>query len=149
MCMSYSMTGGPGKEQGTNKPAPARRVQQRSKGDTTGPTTFQNPPWQPFGWTRRAPPGRTLSQNDWLMTTNPITIKPVTASQVAELFSWVPFPSCSPPGCPFPVKSLALSARVSPRTTHFRVLETEPSFWPWKGFPFLQQGEQEGFICCS
>ena len=26
---------------------------------------------------------------------------------------------CSPPGCPFPIKSLALSALVSPRTIHF------------------------------
>ena len=42
------MTGGPGKEQGTNKPPPTRRVQERSKGDTTGPTTSQNPSlWHP------------------------------------------------------------------------------------------------------
>ena len=44
-------------------------------------------------------------------------------------FSWVSLPSCSPPGCPFPIKSLALSAHVSPRT----------SFGPWKGSLFLQQ----------
>ena len=55
--------------------------------------------------------------------TNPITIKPeaVSPSQVAELFSWVPSPSCSLPRGPFPVKSLALSARVSPWTIHFWV----------------------------
>ena len=51
--------------------------------------------------------------------TDPITIKPKTASHEAELFSWVPLPYCSPPGCPFPVKSLALSAHVSSRTIHF------------------------------
>ena len=132
------MTGGPGKEQGTNKPPLTRRVQQRSKGDTTCPTTFQNPLWQPFGWTRRAPPGRTLRQNELANDhpeTNPITIKPLTASPVAELFSWVPFPSCSPPGCPFPVKSLALSARVSPRTTHFRVLDQSQVSGPGRGSP--------------
>ena len=37
------MTGGPGKEHGTNKQPPTRRVQQRSKGDTTCLTTSQNP----------------------------------------------------------------------------------------------------------
>ena len=41
------------------------------------------------------------------------------ASHVAEQFSWVPLPYCSPPGCPFPIKSLALSAHVSPHTVHF------------------------------
>ena len=43
--------------------------------------------------------------------TNPITIKPETASHAANLFSWVPLPYCSPPGRPFPIKSLALSAK--------------------------------------
>ena len=41
--------------------------------------------------------------------TNPITIKPETASHVTELFSWVPVPYCSPPDCSFPIKSLALA----------------------------------------
>ena len=58
--------------------------------------------------------------------TNPITIKPETGSHVAEQFSWVPLPYCFPPGCPFPIKSLALSADVSPRTIHFRVLDKSP-----------------------
>ena len=31
--------GGPGKEHGANKPPPTRRVRERSKGDTTCPTT--------------------------------------------------------------------------------------------------------------
>ena len=89
-----------------------------------------------LGWTRHAPPGRTLSQNDWLkeyLETNPITIKPKTASHVAELFSWVPLPYCSPPGCPFPIKSLALSAHVSPRTIHFWVLDKSPVLGPGRG----------------
>ena len=47
------------------------------------------------------------------LETNPITKKPETASHLAEQFSWVPLPYSSPPGCPFPVKSLALSAHVS------------------------------------
>lgn len=43
-------------------------------------------------------------------------------------------------GAPFPVKSLALSARVSPWTVHFWVRQ-EPIHRPWKGLPFLQHLE--------
>ena len=67
--------------------------------------------------------------------TNPITIKPETVSHVAEQFSWVLLPYCSPPGCPFPIKSLALSADVSPRTIHFRVLDKSPVSGPGRGPP--------------
>ena len=67
------------------------------------------------------------SESEWLAKdnpeTNPISIKHETASHVAELFSWVPSPYCSPPRCPFPIKSLALSAHVSPQTIHFRELD--------------------------
>ena len=51
--------------------------------------------------------------------TNPITIKPKTASDMAEQSSWVPLPSCSPPQHLFLIKSPALSAHVSPWTIHF------------------------------
>ena len=73
--------------------------------------------------------------------TNSITIKPKTASHVAELFSWVPLPYCPPSGYPFPIKSLAWTARVSPWTIHFRVLDksqvlgperSPPSFNKWR-----------------
>ena len=67
--------------------------------------------------------------------TNPIIIKPKTASHAAEQFSWVPLPYCSPPGCPFPIKSLALSAHVSPRTIHFQVLDKSPVSGPGRGPP--------------
>ena len=33
MCMSYFTTGDPGKEHGTNKPPPTRRIRERSKGE--------------------------------------------------------------------------------------------------------------------
>ena len=49
--------------------------------------------------------------------------------------SWVSLPYCSPPGCPFPIKSLALSAHVSPRTIHFRVLDKSPVSGPGRGLP--------------
>ena len=70
------------------------------------------------------------SESEWLakdnLETNPITIKPKTVSHMAERFSWVTLPYCSPPACPFPIKSLALSAHVSPRTIHFQVLDNSP-----------------------
>ena len=139
ICMSCFMTGGPGKEHGTNKPPPTRRVQERSNGDTTSLTTSQNPSlWHP-SWLNKARTTKKDSESEWLakdnLKTNPITIKPETASHMAELSSWVLLPYCSPPGCPFPIKSLALSAHVSPRTIHFQLRE-EPSFGPWKGSPF-------------
>ena len=126
----FFTTGGPGKEQGTNKPPPTRRVWERSKGDTTCPTTSQNPSlWHP-SWLNKVCTTRKDSESEWLTKdnpeTNPITIKRETASHVAELFSWVPLPYCSPFGCPFPIKSLALSAHVSPQTVHFLVLDKSP-----------------------
>ena len=67
--------------------------------------------------TRKDPESEQLAKDH--PETNPITIKPETASHVAEQFSWLPLPSCSLPVHPFPVKSLALSAGVSSRTVHF------------------------------
>ena len=137
--MSCFRTGGPGKEHGTNKPPSTGRVQERSKWDTTCPTT-------PrillssihLGWTRHAPPGRTL-ESEWLAKdnpeTNPIPIKPETSSHVTELFSWVPLPCCSPPRCSFPIKSPALSIHMSPRTIHFQVLDKSPVSGPGRGPP--------------
>ena len=141
ICMRCFTTGGPGKEQGTNKPPPTRRVPERSKGDTTCPTTSQNPSlWHP-SWLNKVCTTRKDSESEWLakdnLETNSITIKPETASHVAELFSWVPLPYCSPPGCPFPIKSLALTTHVSLDNSFLRVRQ-KPSFGPWKGSPFLQ-----------
>ena len=115
--------------QETNKPPPNGRVQEGLKGDTTCLTPSQNPLLHP-SWLNKACTTRRDSESERLAKdhpeTNPITIKPKTASHVAELFSWVPLPYCSPPGCPFPIKSLALSADVFPRTIHFRVLDKSP-----------------------
>ena len=133
------MTGGPGKEHGTNKPPPTRRVQERSKDDTTCLTTSQNPPhWHP-SWLNKACTTRKDSELEWLAKdnpeTNPITIKLRTTSQVAELCSWVPLRYCSPPGCPFPIKSLALLTHVSPQTIHFWVLNKSPVSGPGRSSP--------------
>ena len=42
-CMSCFMAGDPDKEYGANKPPPAGRVRERSRGNTTCPSTSQNP----------------------------------------------------------------------------------------------------------
>ena len=139
--MSYFTTGGPGKEHGTNKPPPTRRILERSKGDASPyvlPTSQNFPLWNP-SWLSDACATRKDSESEWLARDNPetntITRKPETVSHVAEQLSWVPLPSCSPAGCPFPVKSLALSARVSPWTIHFRVLDKSPLSGPGSGPP--------------
>ena len=78
--LSYFTTAGPGKEHGTNKPLPTRSIWERSKGDTTCPTTSQNPfHWHP-SWlsnmctTRKDPKSELLARDN--PKTNPITIKP-------------------------------------------------------------------------
>ena len=135
--MSCFTAGGPGKERGANKPPPTRRVWERSKGDTTCLTTSQNPSlWHP-SWLNKAYTTRKDSESERLAKdnpeTNPITINPETASHVTEQFSWVLLPYCSPPGCPFPIKSLALSVLVSPWTIHFRVLDKSSVSGPGRG----------------
>ena len=54
---------------------------------------------------------------------------------MAKQFSWVPLPYFSLPLCPFPIKSLALSAHVSPWMIHFRVLDKSPLSGPGRGPP--------------
>ena len=135
--MSCFMTGGLGKEHGTNKPPPTGRVQERSKRDTTCLTTSQNPSlWHP-SWLNKACTTRKDSESEWLAKdnpeTNPIIVKLETVSHLAELFSWVPLPYCTPHGCPFTIKSLALSAHVSPWTIYFWVLDKSPVLGPGRG----------------
>ena len=91
------------------------------------------------------------SESEWLfkdnLETNPITIKPKTSSHVAEQFSWVPLSYCSPPRCPIPIESLALSAHVSPRTIHFWVLDKSPVSGPGRDPPSCNtSNEYSGLI---
>ena len=138
------MTGDPDKEHGTNKPPPTGRVRERSKGDTMCPSTSQNPSHYHPSWLSDAWTNRKDSELEWLardhLETNPITIKPETANHTAELFSWVLLPYCSPSGRPFPIKSFALSANVSPWTIHFQVLDKSPVSGPGSGPPSATKG---------
>ena len=154
ICMSYFTTVGPSKEHRNNKPPPTGRVRERSKGDTTCATPSQNPSrWHP-SWLNKVCTTRKDSELEWLTNdnpkTNPITIKPKTVSHVAEQFSWVPLPSCSPPGCPFPIKSLALSAHVSPWIIRFRVFHFQ--FGALEGISpssNIRTVVQESYRCCA
>ena len=110
--------------------------------------TSQNPfCWNP-SWLSNVHATRKDPESEWLARdnrqTNPITIKPETVSHMAEQFSCVPLPSCSPPGRTFPTKSLALSAHVSPRTIRFQVLDKSPlgspycNTWRWAQLSFCE-----------
>ena len=142
ICVSYFMTGGPDKEHGTNKSPPTGRIRERSERHAMYPTGLPESSLLASILAKQWTHHQKDLESEWLAKnnpeTNPITIKPNTAKHVAELFSWVPLPCCSPPGCPFPIKSLALSARVS-LDNLFPSVRQEPSFAPWKGSPFLQR----------
>ena len=61
----------------------------------------------------------------------PITIK--FANHVAEQFSCIPLPYLSPTWHPLLIKSLALTAHVSPWKIHFWVLDKSPLLGPGRG----------------
>ena len=143
--MNCFMTGGPGKEQGTNKPPPTGRVQEMSKGDTTCPTTSQNPShWHP-SWLNEVCTTRRESESEWLdkdnPETNPITIKPrlqpcgraVLLSSLALLLSTQ---------APFPNKISCFVCTCISFYNSFLSVRQGPSFRPWKGSPFLQHYDQ-------
>ena len=137
------MTGGPGKEYRTNKPPKPRRVWERSKGDATGLTISQNPScWHP-SWLSNACATWKDPESEWLAKdnpeTNPITIKPETASHMAEQFSWVPSPCCFPPRHYFPIKSLVCQHVLSPWMIHFHVLDKSPLSGPGRGSPLCNR----------
>ena len=135
-CMSCFMTGVPDKECRTNKPPPTGRVRERSKGDTACPSTSQNPSCQHPSWLSDACATRRDSELEWLAKdhpeTNPITIKPdcEPGGRAVLLGSLTLLLSTR---VPFPIKSLALSAHMSPWTIHFWVLDKNPVSGPGRG----------------
>ena len=138
ICMSYFTIGSPGKEHRLTKPL---QLEEFGKGQKEMLRVLP-PPRNPSHWhpswpkvctTRKDP------ESEWLAKENPetnlITLKPEAANHVAEQFSWVPLPSCSLPSCPFPIKSLALLARVSTWAVHFWVLDKNPVLGPGRVSP--------------
>ena len=119
-----------------------RKSSGRSKGDTTCPTTSQNPSlWHP-SWLNKACTTRKDSESEWLVKdnpeTHPITLKPRM---------WATWQSCSPgfpylllsTQAPFPNKISCFVSTCISSDNSFPSVRQEPSFRPWKGSPFLQQ----------
>ena len=135
ICMSCFMTGGPGKEHGTNTPPLTRRVQKRSKRDTTCPATSQNPPhWHP-SWLNNACTTRKDSESEWLAKdnpeTNPITIKPKTG----RAFLLGSLSLLLSARLPFPNKISCFVSTCVSLDNSFPSVRQEPTFGPWKGPP--------------
>ena len=86
--------------------------------------------------TRKDPESERVTWDN--LETNPITVKPETASHAAEQLSWVPLPSCSPLECPFPV-NFSLLCQHTCLLEQFLSVRQEPPLRPWKGPVFLQQ----------
>ena len=141
------MTGDPDKEYRTNKPPPTRRVRKGGK-ETLRVHPLPRIPLAAFILAEQC---MRHQERPWIrmmakdhLETNPITIKPETVSHATEQFYWVPLPYSSPPRCPFPIKSLALSAHVSPQTIHVRVLDKSPVSGPGRGPLSCNRRKEEG-----
>ena len=141
--MSCFTTGRPGKEQGT------RRVQERSKGDTTCLTTSQNPSlWHP-SWLNKACTTRKDCESEWLPKDNPetnaITIKiweceprgraVLLGSLTPLLSTWVPFPNKI---------SCFVSTCVSSDNSFLSVRQ-EPSFGPGRVPPSCNSRKRDRY----
>ena len=120
ICMTCFTTGGPGKEQGTNKPPPTRRVRERSKGDTMYLTTSPNPSvWHPCWLNKEGMHHQKDSESEWLakdnLEINPITIKP--ESRAVLLGSLTLLLSARVPS----INKVSLSAHVSSHSSFLSV----------------------------
>ena len=135
-------SGLPFQEEGTNKPPPTRRVQERSKGDTTGPTTSQNPSlWHP-SWLNKVSTTRKDSESERLAKdnpeTNPITVKPQDCKPCDRAVPLGSLPLLLSTWVPFPNKISCFVSRCVSLDNSFPSVRQEPSFGPWNGSPFLQ-----------
>ena len=93
------------------------------------------------------PPGRTLSQNDWPKTTRKLILSPQNLRVQAMWQS-------SPPGFPYPT-ALPLPNKISCFVSvcllgqFISNVRQEPTFRPWKGFPFLQKNQSISPLCLA
>ena len=151
--MSYFTIGSPRKEDGTNKPPPTGRIQERSEGDAMHSTTSQNPSYWLPSWLSYTCTTRKDAESEWLakenLETNPITINPKTRNHMADPFFWVLFNFCSLPGCLFPIQSVALSACVSSWTTHSWMLDKSPLLGPGSSPPSCNSMACPFAACCA
>ena len=125
--MSCFRIGSPGKEHGTNKPPQPEEFRKGRK---------ETPPVRPLprillsgihlGWTRHSPQEGFWVR--WLVKSHHHKTQDFQPHGRAVLLG--SFTLFSPLRCPFPVKSLALSADVSPRTSHFQGLDKSPVSGP-------------------
>ena len=135
--MSCFTTGGPGKEYGTNKPPPTGRVQERSKGDTTCPTTSQNPSlWHP-SWLNKACTTRKDSESEWLAKdnweTNPIAVKTWDCKPWDRAVLLGSLTLLLSTRAPFPNKTSCFVSTCVFSDNSFPSVRKETSFGPWKG----------------
>ena len=119
------------------------------------PTTSQNPShWHP-SWlnkacaTRKDPESEQLAKDN--PETNPITIKPETASTKAVQSILASLTRLLSAQVPLPNKVSCFVSRNVSLDNSFPSVTQEPTFGPWKGFPFLQQiTTLEGtLLCCD
>ena len=135
----YFTTGGLSKECGTIKPPPNGRAQERPKGDTTCPTTSQDPSrWHPIlpeQWVCHQE--GLFFENDW-PETNLINTKSdskphsrdVLLGSLTLLFS---------AQVPIPNKISCFVSICTSLDNPFPSVRQEPTLRLWKGSPFLQQ----------
>ena len=150
ICVSYFTTRSPGKEYGTHMPPPTRKIWERLE---ETPCVLLPPrillAGILLGWAMHVPLDRTLSQINWPKITQKLTLSPSSPRLWAIWKSsppGSPHPH-SPPGHPFTIKSLALSARVPPPTICFWVLDKSPLWGPGRGSPSWNKFENLiGFI---
>ena len=112
------------------------------KGQKETPRVLPPPSRRYPSWLSNACPTRKDPESEWLTKdnrgTNSITIKPETASHMAEQFSWVPTPSCSLPGLPLPNKVSCFVSTCVSSDNLCQNIRQEPTLRPWKRSPFLQ-----------
>ena len=133
------MTGGPpGKELRTDKPYPYRESSGKVRRDTTCLSLSQNPSlWHP-SWLTDACTTWKDPESEWLgrqnLETNPITLKPGTASHEAQLFPWVSYPTTSV-RAPLPNQVSCLGSSCVSLDNSSPSVRRDPTLGPWKGSP--------------
>ena len=94
------------------------------------------PHWYP-SWLSKVWTTKKDAESEWLAKdnpeTNPITMKPEAVATWQSSPPGFPYPTTLQLRGPFPIKSLALPAHLSPWTIHFWVLDKSPLLDPKRG----------------